>query len=73
MTITDPAGEDVIKGNWYAVICQEGKKKTLITEVLRYFFDDKDWKELTHVLFDCLKPHVGISNVVDGFPVGSCK
>ena len=67
--ISPPTKEKEVVGKWYAAIFKDnkGKQNLCIGRALRRFLEEEDGK-ISHLEIDCLKPHVGTSNIMDEYP-----
>ena len=56
-------------GEWYAIVYTDVKAKQnlCIGRATKRFLEETGGK-VTHLELDCLKPHVGNSNIMDEYP-----
>ena len=67
-SLSPPTKEADIKGKWYAIIYEQGKKKYLyIGRVLQRFSIDENGV-INFLQIDCLKQHLGSGNILESIP-----
>ena len=65
--LNPPTTEESIVEKWYACVYKQKKETLFIVKVKMHFLYDKDGPT-TGLQLDCLKPHVGLSSILETTP-----
>ncbi|CAL4074705.1 unnamed protein product [Meganyctiphanes norvegica] len=69
--VSPPHKEITVVGKWYASIYKDskGKQSLYFGRETKRFLEEAEGK-VTNIELDCLKPHVGNSNIIEDYPEG---
>ena len=69
--VSPPHKESTVVGKWYASIYKDskGKQSLYFGRATKRFLEEAEGK-VTNIELDCLKPHVGNSNIIEDYPEG---
>ena len=68
--ISPPVPEENLKGEWFVAIYKKGGKELMYVGRAKRRFLEEEGGCVTHMELSCLKPRVGLDNVLFGYPSG---